>query len=59
MFIRHPGLKSDSWVGDFEVAIRGCRRDDLLSGDASLFQAHIDVVCPPDFSLFYGLPYEC
>jgi len=22
VLIRHPGLKSDSWVGDFEVAIQ-------------------------------------
>jgi hypothetical protein len=23
LFIYHPGPKSDSWVGDFEVSIRG------------------------------------
>ena len=43
-------------VNNFVV---GRRRDDLLPGDASLFQPHIDMVRPPDFSLFYALPNEC
>lgn len=40
VFIRHPGLKSDSWVGDFEVAIRGRKRS--LDGFVEIFRGKRD-----------------